>query len=838
MAQCSNCEKTKKKCSFDWLRSQRVLQSKEQPANLVPPTKRRRISSTELTIQSGVDHRSHTMGPLHQYSVNSNTLLSQRAAQSGLGITFADFPGMFDTDPAIPLFGTGHYMSSDQGLSESLRDLNQMIEADDIVPDDDSGKGSSLAASFEQFDDESRIDHPNPSHTPLVEGNSTRTTDSVTHSSQKRRRSCSSRSTRNDASSRPEASHTSDIVLSINNKVLTEDLLKIYHNSFENALSCWTTERTCLSSTRSSLSMINETCPNWNHIYHRVFRLDRISTNLRGRQLTFAEDQAACKALNLAIYSFATQWGQSSQVGARYPFDGAGITDASADADGAVQPEGEVDRVLQTNAWHEARNALQTASDIDSFRVVLGQMVFSLTQKPLETIRAGEDTDPGHGEMHGQDGSQLEVDQELDVCEDLLSKLNIAIDDRPQTHLAQGLRLIHSLRSRMMMWNNNQRQQAGGLRYGKQYRSSTGQLDDMDRAAVDLLFWLGVMLDTLSAAIGKRPLVVSDEDSDIYPNEPERMGTNSEEGVLKAKSANGLWDTHLFARQDSRLQKDPIRWPCSFDQAVALLCDAAPVKVLLFRKVTRIQTLLARGIHGTKIEAALSTALSVHEHWTRLYAPFLRDCIQYHDQLPPRIQSWYICLAAHWHLATLLLADWIEVVDDSKLGLTKPSKQRSYDDLVASFRVENCQTVSDIANAICPRSNASFVQSRNFHFTFDHRPRRNEPWIVIVIRVFAKASVILLESDALLSLSDKTCKRDYIFKQAEDCVRALWYLGKTSDVALSAAKILEAAFRRIPSRERCQDVQESMSDSGPFLDTNLWPKFQHCEGTFAVGYEL
>lgn len=35
---------------------------------------------------------------------------------------------------------------------------------------------------------------------------------------------------------------------------------------------------------------------------------------------------------------------------------------------------------------------------------------------------------------------------------------------------------------------------------------------------MDLLYWLGVMFDTLSTAMHKRPLVISDEDSDIHAN--------------------------------------------------------------------------------------------------------------------------------------------------------------------------------------------------------------------------------------------------------------------------------------------------------------------------------
>jgi hypothetical protein len=117
---------------------------------------------------------------------------------------------------------------------------------------------------------------------------------------------------------------------------------------------------------------------------------------------------------------------------------------------------------------------------------VLAQLVFAITQKPAEGPEAERKASACQFEE-----KQLDVDQELDECDDLLTKLNLAIDaDGPPTHMEQGLRLIHSLRSRMTMSAVNSHQ--------KQYRASTSRLDKTDRAAVDLLFWLGVMFDTLS----------------------------------------------------------------------------------------------------------------------------------------------------------------------------------------------------------------------------------------------------------------------------------------------------------------------------------------------------
>ena len=130
-----------------------------------------------------------------------------------------------------------------------------------------------------------------------------------------------------------------------------------------------------------------------------------------------------------------------------------------------------------------------------------------------------------------------------------------------------------------------------------------------------------------------------------------------------------------------------------------------------------------------------------------LNAPFIQDCVQYHDSLPPRIQSWYICLTGHWHLATLLLADLIEIVDDSEVGLERSSFTASRTDFVARFRKGNCQALSDLARCSCPRENASFARSIDFHFAVNQGALLTEPWTAVLIRAFAKAGVVLLETD-------------------------------------------------------------------------------------------
>ena len=774
-----------------------------------------------------------------------------------LGITFGDFPTgistidsgsttLFDDAPSFSFAKAG------QEERDGFDYLSEVVEDGEVPLHCDSGKGSSVDTLSEGMNDGFASETPYEPHTDTSNATTVapKTSNAVMRISRKRRRR-SPEPVSNGALPCPAISFASDLVFSTNNAYLTEGLLKIYHDSFENALACWLTERTCPYTARLDVSTENASniSPDWDRIYHRVFRLDRLAASIRGRQLTFTEDKAASKALNMAIYAFASQWAQSSQRStSKYPFhsknsNGGSIVFEAGNNECA--PDGiEFDRTLQISAWHEAREALQSAGDIESFRVVLAEIVFAITQKPLEyddgkgeCVKETEQLQQTNHVASKSDGQELETpldaeDDDVNECEDLLSKLNIAMDtEGPPVHLEKGLRLIHSLRSRMAICGGKPRTLPRAARCGKKYRASAGRLENADRETVDLLFWLGVMFDTLSAAMHKRPLVVSDEDSNIVLNESRQVtdSTSNNTELITTERSGAHWDDYLFACQQARLQDAPTRWPCTFDQAAAVLCDAAPVKVLLFRRITRIQTLLARNARGEEIEKALKAALDVCDHWSRLYAPFIQDCINDHDRLPARIQSWYICLTGHWHLATLLLADLIEIVDESGLGVDIAQNQRLADGFVASFRERNCWALSDLASCACPREDASFPQSREFHFAVNQGALLTEPWTAVLIRAFAKAGVVLLESEAMLP---SCLDEEDTFRRADNCVRALWYLGRKSDMALSAATILGDALK-----QRRKSAREKMDAMSAFLEDELWHDFEGLNEAFGIDCE-
>lgn len=744
-----------------------------------------------------------------------------------LGVTFGDFTGAQVSDSwttACQYTPALWYDGFDLPMKEQPDYFSDVFQTDASPLTCDSGQGSSLETPPVSVEEaiEERTERPMHSNATTVNEAVMRTDGAILRTGRKRRRRSTSVSLSDGALPCPAISFAAELVSSANKALLREGLLKIYHDSFENALSCWLTERTCPYSAKADISLANDSGPDWNRMYHRVIRLDRLASSVRGRQLTFQEDKTVGKALNSSIFAFATQWAQSSgRSKAKYPFDHSGTTTNSGVFTGQdTSHPFEFDRSLQITAWNDARLALQDAGDIESFRLVLAQIVFSLAQRPHNP---DDEVKPARDDAESKRMAPNTEDAGIEECEDLMSRLNLAIDaEDPPVHLEKGVRLIHSLRSRMTMCAGTPPLKPRTNRRGRQYRPAANCVDAADRATVELLFWLGVMFDTLSSALHRRPLVLSDEDSNVYANEPKATTYQTESDVESVipRSTEGIWDLHLFAHQRTRLQQNVIRWPCSFEQAAALLCDAAPVKVLLFRKVTRIQTLLARSYRGERVERSIKAALSVCEHWEKLYAPFVRDCVQYHDTLPPRIQSWYVCLTGHWHLATLLLADLIEIVDDSEFGLESQQIYRASTNFLTSFRQANCRALSDLARCSCPREDASFAQSGDFHFAVNQGALMTEPWTAVLIRAFAKAGVVLLDTEYMLPAfaADCTSEAQEAFQQANDCVKALWYLGRKSDTALSAAKILGDVLK-----QKRKGAEEKLREMRSYLETGMWP---------------
>ena len=163
------------------------------------------------------------------------------------------------------------------------------------------------------------------------------------------------------------------------------------------------------------------------------------------------------------------------------------------------------------------------------------------------------------------------------------------------------------------------------------------------------------------------------------------------------------------------------------------------------------------------------------------------------------------------------------------LGVGEAKNQRDASNFVEKFREENCLVLSDLARCACPKENASFSASHDFYFPVNQGTLLTEPWNAVLIRAFAKAGVVFLDSEAVLSTG---LQQEDVFERADNCIRALWYLGRKSNMALSAARILGEALE-----ERRRSVQDKVDATRVFSECEIWQGFGSLDETFGMSCE-
>lgn len=643
-----------------------------------------------------------------------------------------------------------------------------------------------------------------------------------------------------------------------NRWLLTQNWLRVYHDSFENALSCWLTERNCpytlarnairdrgRSSSLPADGYSGIWGPHWsNRIYTRVCNLDRFSNSLPGKQLTSSESSRAGKALNAAVMAFGVQWAQSGARGnVRDHFASSSFVPGVYEEMNLPAAD-EFGRSMQETLWNQARQALQDAAGIQSYRVAFANIIFSLTQRPLNfddwsqsiswkprykkrKVASHPESDTTTPFMDDEtSGSQNnKVDSMWDALQEIISA------DGPPIFLEAALRQLISSRWK---WEQYGRQQAKSLKKETmsgidQASTARGALSQEHRETFKLLSWLAIMFDTISSAMLQRPLVVSDEDSTIDTSDPwetpselnlhnDNGGLNSpflsidldgwdpalmKPDIPKDSHSTDIWGT-LFLKSDApqRLQdRNDDQWPFSLEEAASILCDAAPVKVLLFRKVGHIQKLMSRRSGSEALEAAIEKALGVYTFWNRTYGRFIAQCIAKHHHLPARIQSWYLVLAGHWHLGTILLADVVEDMDEA--GLSQPSQRdmRRMSDFSNDMRRKNATTISELCRCSLHGPSLTFPRAREFTYPVNQVALLSEPWTVVLIQSFSRAGYVFVSQlnsprkwrnrgwssrDDEISLAKRRCSY---------CIEGLLNLGNKSDMAYLAAKFLQDCLR-------------------------------------------
>ncbi|KAF5976137.1 hypothetical protein FBULB1_7075 [Fusarium bulbicola] len=552
---------------------------------------------------------------------------------------------------------------------------------------------------------------------------------------------------------------------SFHRHLTSSNLVRIYHDVLEHHLSCWLVEMTCPYRQSLDSTSVAALAPEWktswtNRILQRTVRLDNIANLYKVLDMTPSEQKAASNALKLAVLAFATQWAQGSTRASRRYSDSSrkGASDTSED---------EFDRTLQRYFWNNAHRALQNVIEVDSYQVACAEIIFSMAQRPWHIAR------------------QAESENELQSWPSIRSQVqHIIHKDGPPTYAERAARRMHALKARCDSINKGFRSKDKQLNHG------IAAMAREDRDTIGLLYWLAIMFDTVAAAMYERPIVVVDEEC-RYDVQRDVESCNGATGSYR-------WNYEVFLRTDSETCHRT-QWPCSYEEAAKDIMKSGPVKVLLFRHVSYLQSALRQSAPGRQLEDIIFNAALIYDYWNRRHGVFFKEMVQDFPNVPQRIRGWFICISAHWHLAVLMLADVIEFIDDNDMGLEDAKNKRLATGMVARMRENSILELAGLGNvATIPSYVDAPPESPEFHPALNDGTILTEPWTMILIRAFSKASVLSLEEAENMRDARGTSTFIIGFKnklqEAESCIKALCLLGKKSDMAGDLAEALQHAM--------------------------------------------
>ncbi|KAK0391846.1 hypothetical protein NLU13_1345 [Sarocladium strictum] len=562
--------------------------------------------------------------------------------------------------------------------------------------------------------------------------------------------------------------------LSFHRQMTTSNLFKIYHDVLEHHLSCWLIETTCPY--RQGSEAAGALAPNWkvswtNRILQRTIRLDNVAQACKVIRLTPSEQRAASNTLQLAVLAFATQWAQgSARARRRYSSASQGSTTTSTQSSAE-----DFDRLLQQFFWSHAHRALQEAADIDCYQVACAEIIFSLAQRPLHDVHQDR-------EYESQPFGDLRS-----LVQSILEK------DGPPVYAERAARRMHTLKVRCDSIDKGLRPKNKHLSHG------SANMAPEDRDTIGLLYWLAIMFDTVAATMYERPLVVVDDEC--------RYEIQRDLGSCIDRAPNGSyqWDYEVFLKGGSEISHRT-HWPCSYDSAAEDVMMSGPIKVLLFRHVSYLQKALRQAAPNRQLEDILFNTALIYDYWNRSHGAFFQELIRNFPEVPQRIRGWFICISAHWHLAVLMLADLIEFIDQNSLGLEPAKCERLATRMVARMRENSALELSELgAVATLPTSFDMPPESPEFHHALNDGTVLTEPWTMMLIKAFSKASLFFLEEAENVRDASSTCTSALDFNRSlqkgERCIKVLWMLGKKSDMAWDLAEVLQHAMSSL--RTRC-----------------------------------
>ncbi|KAI0195606.1 hypothetical protein EV127DRAFT_499494 [Xylaria flabelliformis] len=792
---CSYCVKTKKQCG---LNSHWAARSQRSPLS---PSADPRVEGGFPFEQDGIDNQddfisidsSDVLGLLQTPSPNHFALDWGTPLRSLEGTTSTnDTLRLLDTEfsPDIDLYAGPQNVT----LGKSTASTDHVTQGGEYISSPPYLDPALQAADFDHLTNISETSQPHliPENSDHLKQSAYRRRNSLQRNYRMRRRS--------DNLSEHLASFVSPsctnrgLMASFNNHLMTESLLKIYHDVLESNLACWLAGDTCpykmqLRRARqrpdlaTPISQDSSATARWdsvrpNSMYRRVKQLDRVAQATGLIRLTYAENQAVLRALNLVIMAFAAQWAQGRRRREKMFSTSPGGLDSAWSEDMDDDFADEFEQNFQHSIWEQAKRALQDVAGLESYRIVYAELIFGLIQRPWATSNYHRPSESSNSN---------------DIKASLPRIMEIISQDGPPVYTERASRKMQALKFHF------EANETGLLRLNcsfssRQQEDGISKMDVEERGTIGQLYWLAVMFDTISSSMNERPVALADEDC-------QHDGAYGSPDTID-QPTDFRWNLELFS-QDDPSNPSTLSWPCPYDSAVKAINRSAAVKVLLFRYVSYLQNTIRKQERSYVIEEIIHNAIQIYRYWNVTHGAFFRSLIKNYDTIPISIKSRFPCIHIPWHLGALMLADLIEFVDHNGLGTEEASLNRLSINLAMKIRKSSAVELSDLARVTTPREscNMPIEQLPGYHFAVNEGSILTEPWTVLLIRAFTKASIFHLSAaedirrQEWVILGQESEEYKESLGRCDTCVKALWFLGRKSEMARSLSKVLAEVLR-------------------------------------------
>ncbi|SPO37100.1 related to regulatory protein alcR [Pseudozyma flocculosa] len=614
---------------------------------------------------------------------------------------------------------------------------------------------------------------------------------------------------------------------------LNDGLIRVYEGAAEQALRCWvTSSNTPYTLDRLSQSSGKDQGANNQLVYWRICELDRGSRALLGRDSP-SEDREIMEAFHSVILAFAAQWApnwiqtMAAQTGQGPHEGGAGLR--------------ATENRVRLALWERAREKLQAVSGLDSFRVIFSLIIFAWTEKPREV----QERATGRVDIDIADEScaldtsswQSPAEGSTLLLVAALRKL-LTIRFKVESRRRRGLLPWTPLTAKSgrnaapgveasgegsdIQRGLEEKKENGAAQASATPSSSAGaapaarQISDVKRMeeTYHMVFWLSIVIDTETAVLRKHPPVVSDEDSEVLRSIPYGgsddfgQGSSASDGGVK-----GIWDDYIIDYSKKRTDELACSWPCDEAKASATLSFSTPVKVVLFRQISRLQMSFWRRASSENVEQHIASGLNIVRHWNAVYAPLLDSCRRHHGALPPSIQSWYVLIACPWYLAVLLFVEMVQTIDMAGASDGRRRTERARSGTFPRLRAQAC---SDMAAMIEAIQATDFSHGGTFDFVRDSGGTvlHTEPWTEILVH--SVSAVAKTE----IRLHDGLCAQ-FRWNELQDSrhrvQKCLWALEQLSDRSPSASLAFEQLSALAHARTKQQFHIEQIPMARPVM---------------------